>query len=56
MRPGFGIGGGELATVGERCLHRGIAVPLQQGDGEAAAGKGVGGGHASDTTADNGDR
>ena len=50
--PDLGIGGRQLAAVGERGFHRRVAVLFQQGDREAALGQGIGGGDAGDTATD----
>jgi hypothetical protein len=55
MGPDLGVRGRELAAIGERGFHGGIALLLEQGDGKSAACEGVGGGHARDATADDGD-
>jgi hypothetical protein len=51
VRPHFSVGRRELTAVGERGLHGGVAVTFEQGDGKAAFGLGVGGGHARDAAA-----
>ncbi|MCY1295184.1 hypothetical protein D9M68_580870 [compost metagenome] len=53
--PDLGVGGGQLPAVGERGFHRGVAVALEQGDGESAPGERVGSGDTGDATADDGD-
>ncbi len=53
--PHFGIAGGELAAIGERGLHRRIALAVDHGDRIALVGQGIGGGDAGDAGADDGD-
>lgn len=50
--PHLGIRGRQLAAVGVGGFHRGVAMALEQGDGQAATGQGIGGGDAGDTAAD----
>ncbi|MNS95367.1 hypothetical protein D3C72_1296230 [compost metagenome] len=53
--PDLGVGGGQLAAVGERGFHGGIAMPFEQRNGESAPGERVGSGDTGDATADDGD-
>ena len=52
VRPHLGVGRRELAAVGERGLHGGIAVLLEQRDGIAFAGERIGARHPGDASTD----
>ena len=51
--PNLGIAGGKLPAIGEGSFHRGVALPVEHGDGVAFFGQRVGGGDARDAGADN---
>ena len=53
MRPNFSIGSRELAPIGKRGFHGGIAMALKQSNGKALFGQSIRGGDACNATTDN---